>query len=63
MGHAGGRQAEWGSAVGRVYRHTTAEMHGRVVAVIEERLTTVLSVAEPGEELHEPEIARLTAEG
>jgi integrase len=46
MGHAGGRHAERGSAVGRSYRHTTAEMRGRVVAAIDQRLAAVLEIAE-----------------
>jgi integrase len=46
MGHAGGRQTERGSRVGRVYRHTTAEMRTRVVAAIEERLAITLEVAQ-----------------
>jgi integrase len=46
MGHAGGRQVERGSAVGRSYRHTTAELRGRVVAAIDQRLAAVLEIAE-----------------
>jgi integrase len=46
MGHAGGRHAERGSAVGRSYRHTTAEMRGRVIAAIDQRLAAVVEVAE-----------------
>jgi integrase len=46
MGHAGGHQAERGSAVGRSYRHTTAEMRGQVIAAIDERLAAVLEIAE-----------------
>jgi integrase len=46
MGHAGGRPAERGSTVGRVYRHTTPEMLARVVGAIEERLAVVLRVAD-----------------
>jgi integrase len=46
MGHAGGRQAERGSAVGRSYRHTTAAMRGRVLAAIDERLAAVVETAE-----------------
>jgi integrase len=45
MGHAGGRRSERGSAIGRVYRHTTAEMRGAVVSALEERLAVVLRVA------------------
>jgi len=45
MGHAGGRHAERGSHVGRTYRHTTPEMHARVVGAVEERLATVLDEA------------------
>jgi integrase len=46
MGHARGRHAEQSSTVGHIYRHTTAEMTSRVVAALEERLATVLKVAE-----------------
>ncbi|HEY2958893.1 MAG TPA: tyrosine-type recombinase/integrase [Actinomycetota bacterium] len=47
MGHrAGGRSGLDGSAIGRHYRHTTAEMHARVVAALEERLATMLQGAE-----------------
>jgi hypothetical protein len=46
MGHAGGRHVEHGSPIGRIYRHTTTEMTARVVAVINERLSTVREVAE-----------------
>lgn len=47
MGHrAGGRGRAEGSAIGRHYRHTTPEMHARVVAAVEERLAVVLQVAE-----------------
>jgi len=46
MGHAGGHHAERGAAVGRAYRHTTAEMQARVVSAIEERLTIALKIAE-----------------
>jgi len=45
MGHAGGRRAEHGSAIGRIYRETTPEMLARVLAVIERRLEVVLTVA------------------
>jgi integrase len=45
MGHATGRHADRGSAVGRVYRHTTPERHAHVVAAVEQRLATVLEVA------------------
>jgi integrase len=51
MGHAGGRHTERGSVVGRVYRHTTAEMRDRVVTALEERLATVLEVAEKNGDL------------
>jgi integrase len=46
MGHAGGRRAEHGSAIGRVYRETTPGMTARVVAVLEARLAVALRVAE-----------------
>jgi hypothetical protein len=46
MGHVGGRVPEQGSRIGRVYRETTQEMRARVVATLEERLETVLQVAE-----------------
>jgi integrase len=46
MGHAGGRQPERGSAVGRSYRHTTAAMRGRVLAAIDDRLAAVVETAE-----------------
>jgi integrase len=46
MGHAGGRHGEHGSVIGRIYRHTTTEMTVQVVAAIDERLSTVLWVAE-----------------
>jgi integrase len=45
MGHAGGRGSRDGSAIGLRYRHTTPEMEARVVAAIEQRLTTSLAVA------------------
>jgi hypothetical protein len=46
MGHAGGhRGGREGSAVGLRYRHTTPQMEVRVVAAIEQRLTTSLAVA------------------
>ena len=44
MGHQGGRRGERGSPMGMAYRHTTLEMQGRVVAVIEVRLAVVLRV-------------------
>ena len=46
MGHAGSHRGGEGSAIGLRYRHTTPEMEGRVVAAIEQRLTTSLTVAE-----------------
>jgi integrase len=49
MGHAGGRRAEHGSAIGRVYRETTPDMRARVVAAIEKRLVVVLIAAESAE--------------
>jgi integrase len=45
MGHAGGRRAEHGSAIGRIYRETTPEMLTRVLAAIERRLDVVVEVA------------------
>jgi integrase len=45
MGHAGGHTPEQGSRIGRAYRETTAEMRGRVVAALEQRLSIVLAVA------------------
>jgi integrase len=45
MGHAGGRRAEHGSAIGRTYRETTPEMLTRILAGIERRLGVVLEVA------------------
>jgi integrase len=45
MGHAGNRGSRDGSAIGLRYRHTTPEMEARVVAAIEQRLATSLSVA------------------
>jgi hypothetical protein len=46
MGHAGGRHPEQGSTMGRIYRETTPEMVGRVIAaIIEARLAMVLEVA------------------
>jgi integrase len=54
MGHEaasrGGQQR--GSAMGAHYRHTTPEMAGRVIEAIEQRLTTVLKVAEEALEAH-----------
>jgi hypothetical protein len=44
MGHAAGRSRD-GSAIGPVYRHTTAEMRARFTTAIGERLTTALKVA------------------
>jgi integrase len=46
MGHAGSHRGEQGSTIGLRYRHTSPEMEGRVVAAIEQRLTTSLTVAE-----------------
>jgi hypothetical protein len=43
MGHAGGHRGGEGSAIGLRYRHTTPEMEARVVAAIEQRLTTSLA--------------------
>jgi integrase len=46
MGHrAGGHSGLDGSAIGRHYRHTTPEMHARVVAALDERLAIVVQVA------------------
>jgi integrase len=45
MGHTGGRRAEHGSAIGRIYRETTPEMLARVLAAIERRLDIVLDSA------------------
>jgi hypothetical protein len=45
MGHAGGQHGGEGSAIGLRYRHTTPEMEARVVAAIEQRLATSLTVA------------------
>ena len=45
MGHAGGHRGGQGSAIGLRYRHTTPEMEARVVAAIEQRLTTSLATA------------------
>jgi integrase len=45
MGHASGRRVEQGSQIGRVYRETTPEMLARVVAVLEQRLAVVLTIA------------------
>jgi integrase len=48
MGHAATRRPSWaserGSAMGAVYRHTTAEMEARVVRALDARLTVVRSV-------------------
>jgi integrase len=48
MGHAATRRPSWaserGSAMGAVYRHTTAEMEARVVRALDARLATVRSV-------------------
>jgi integrase len=44
MGHAAGRGRD-GSAIGPVYRHTTAEMRARLTAAIGERLTSALKIA------------------
>jgi integrase len=49
MGHAGGRRAEQGSAIGRVYRETMPDMRARVVGAIEERLIALLTAAESEE--------------
>jgi hypothetical protein len=55
MGHAGGHRlgqrggpdrSDRGSRIGVRYRDTTQDMLARVVAAIEERLATVLEVAE-----------------
>jgi integrase len=48
MGHGGGRQDERGSPIGRIYRHTTPEMHARVVTALERRLVMMLKVARTG---------------
>jgi integrase len=45
MGHAGGRRAEHGSAIGRIYRETTPETLTRMLTGIERRLDVVLAVA------------------
>ncbi len=46
MGHSGGRRSAGdGSAMGRVYRHTTREMRARVAAVLEARLAVTLETA------------------
>jgi integrase len=48
MGHAATRRPSWaserGSAMGAVYRHTTAEMEARVVRTLDARLATVRGV-------------------
>jgi integrase len=47
MGHASGhRGAGDGSAIGRVYRHTTPEMQARVATALEVRLAVALKVAD-----------------
>jgi integrase len=47
MGHASGRRgAGDGSAIGRVYRHTTPEMQARVATALEVRLALALKVAD-----------------
>jgi integrase len=50
MGHASGRRTAGngggeGSAIGRRYRHTTAEMRARMVAIVDARLAVTLEVA------------------
>jgi hypothetical protein len=41
MGHHGGQPRDGdGSAIGLRYRHMTAEMHARVLAVIDRRLNS-----------------------
>jgi hypothetical protein len=45
MGHAVGHRGGEGSAIGLRYRHTTLEMEARVVAAIEQRLATSVTVA------------------
>ena len=45
MGYTGSHRGGEGSAIGLRYRHTTPEMEGRVVAAIEQRLATSLTVA------------------
>jgi hypothetical protein len=50
MGHAGGRRAEHGSAIGRIYRETTSEMLARVLTGIERRLDVVVEVAHKTQE-------------
>jgi integrase len=54
MGHeATGRSGhQRGSAMGAHYRHTTPEMAARVIAAVQQRLTTVLHVAEQTLEHH-----------
>jgi hypothetical protein len=53
MGHqASSRGGLRGSAIGAHYRHTTPEMAGRVVEVIQQRLVVVLGVAELAVERH-----------
>jgi hypothetical protein len=48
MGHEATRRAgqQRGSAMGAHYRHTTAEMAARIATTIEQRLRSVLEVAE-----------------
>lgn len=50
MGHRdsrrGAEREARGSRIGRVYRHTTAQMQARVRGVINERLTTAIKVAD-----------------
>jgi integrase len=45
MGHAVGHRGGESSAIGLRYRHTTLEMEARVVAAIEQRLATSVTVA------------------
>ena len=54
MGHQASRRGGHlgGSAIGAHYRHTTPEMAGRVVEVIQQRLAVVLGVAELVVERH-----------
>ena len=51
MGHAATRRPSWaserGSAMGAVYRHTTAEMEVRVVRALDVRLAVIRSVVDP----------------
>jgi integrase len=50
MGHAATRRPSWaserGSAMGAVYRHTTAEMEARVVRALDARLAVVRSITD-----------------